>query len=412
LNQRRKLVEVIRADSSRLVSGPRAVFGAILQVNHPNIRPAAVIHPVFLAVALLCVFLVGAPSVQAHSLVFTRVEAMLAEPAAVNITVDYDLGLVLPQRSAYPALTTSSPEVQQAAIARALPDILDALQFYAGSRPLQLKLQGFTMPNLSAAAFQDPAQDKSTVLRFRAALPPDGGPLVLVVPYGARVDHPVLFAIGTPAAGVIARSWVEEGPSEPFDWRTLAPRPPWWEEVARYFRLGLQHIVPDGLDHILFVLALFFLGQTWRKLIAQTTVFTVAHATTLFLSQYGVASLPGRFVEPLIAFSIACIALENIFRPKLGPARLALVFAFGLVHGLGFASSLSEVRFPRDEFVIALLGFNFGVDCGQLVIIGLALLAVGWFRDKPWFRARIMIPCCLAIAGVGLFWTMRRILAG
>jgi hydrogenase/urease accessory protein HupE len=211
---------------------------------------------------------------------------------------------------------------------------------------------------------------------------------------------------------VIARCWVEEGPSEPFDWTNLAPRPPWWRDFAKYLRLGFKHIVPEGLDHILFVLALFFLGQTWRKLVAQTTVFTFAHATTLFLAHYGVISLPGRYVEPLIAFSISCIALENIFRPKLGPARLALVFAFGLVHGLGFASSLNEVKFPRDQLLRALLGFNLGVDFGQLFIIGLALLAVGWFRDKPWFRLRVMVPCCVAIAAVGLFWTVQRILAG
>jgi hypothetical protein len=249
-------------------------------------------------------------------------------------------------------------------------------------------------------------------LHFTAVLPDQAGPLVLVVPYGAPVDHPVLFAAGTPAAGILARSWVEEGPSDPFDWVSFATRPPWWRDFAKYLRLGFKHIVPDGPDHILFVLALFFLGQTWRKLVAQTTVFTIAHATTLFLSQYGVVSLSGRYVEPLIAFSIACIALENIFSPKLGPARLALVFAFGLVHGLGFAGSLSAVKFPPDQFLMALLGFNFGVDFGQLFIIGLALLAVGWVRGKPWFRLRIMVPCCVAIAGVGLFWTVQRILAG
>jgi len=88
------------------------------------------------------------------------------------------------------------------------------------------------------------------------------------------------------------------------------------------------------------------------------------------------------------------------------------VFAFGLVHGLGFAGSLNEVKFPRDEFLLALLGFNLGVDFGQLLVIGLALLAVGWFRDKPWFRLRLMVPCCLVIAAVGLFWTVQRIVAG
>lgn len=330
----------------------------------------------------------------------------------MDITIDYDLSLVLPDPAGYHALSNASPAAQQAAVTAALPQILAALEFYAGDVPLRLELQGFTLPTLSVEAFKDPAQDKSTVLRFTAALPEKPAPLVLFVPYGAPINHPVLFAAGTQAGGVQMRSWVEEGPSEPFDWTGLAPAvvpQPWWREFGVYLRLGFKHIVPDGLDHILFVLALFFLGLDWRKLLAQTTVFTVAHATTLFLSRYEVISVPGRIVEPLIAFSIACIALENIYRPKLGPSRLALVFAFGLVHGLGFAGSLGEVEFPRDQFLMALLGFNLGVDVGQLFIIALAFLAVGWFRHRPWFRARIVVPCCLAIAGTGLFWTVQRI---
>jgi hydrogenase/urease accessory protein HupE len=303
------------------------------------------------------------------------------------------------------------------------------MEFHAGDTRLTLELQSFALPKLPPEAFDDPARDKSAELRFIAKLPAQPGPLVMFVPYGARVEHPVLFAAGTPVNGVLQRSWVEEGPSEPFDWSQLptgpaagsfrhltagelrppTPRAPWHVDFRTYLRLGFKHIVPDGLDHILFVLALFFLGQTWRKLVAQTTVFTIAHATTLFLSRYGLFSLPDKYVEPLIAFSIACIALENIWRPKLGPARLALVFAFGLVHGLGFAGSLAEVEFPRDQFLMALLGFNLGVDAGQLFIIAVALLLVGWWRDRPWFRTRIMIPGCAAIAAVGLFWTVQRI---
>jgi len=184
---------------------------------------------------------------------------------------------------------------------------------------------------------------------------------------------------------------------------------PWPRQLALYLRLGFRHIVPEGADHILFVLGLFFLGITWRKLLSQTTVFTVAHATTLFLSTYGIFSLPSRYVEPAIALSIAFIAIENVIKPKLGPERLAIVFGFGLVHGLGFASSLSDIPFPKTDFIVALLGFNFGVDLGQLFVIALAFLAVGWFRNRSWFRRGIAIPCSLAIASVGLFWGIQRI---
>jgi hypothetical protein len=184
---------------------------------------------------------------------------------------------------------------------------------------------------------------------------------------------------------------------------------PWQRQLALYLRLGFRHIIPEGTDHILFVLGLFFLGITWRKLIAQTTVFTVAHATTLFLSTYGIFRLPSRIVEPAIALSIAFIAIENVVSPRLGPGRLAVVFGFGLVHGLGFASSLSDIPFPKHDFIVALLGFNFGVDWGQLFVIGLAFLAVGWFRNRAWFHSRVEVPGSLAIAAIGLFWAGQRI---
>jgi hypothetical protein len=205
-----------------------------------------------------------------------------------------------------------------------------------------------------------------------------------------------------------------------FDWAGFAPdgsnrsgpdvdTMPWPRQLTMYLRLGFRHIVPEGTDHILFVLGLFFLGITWRKLLAQTSVFTVAHATTLFLSTYGIFSLPSKYVEPAIALSIAFIALENIFHPQLGIGRLAVVFGFGLIHGLGFASSLSEVPFPKHRFLVALLGFNFGVDFGQLFVISLAFLAVGWFRNRPWFRKRVAIPCSLVIATIGTFWAVQRV---
>jgi hypothetical protein len=96
--------------------------------------------------------------------------------------------------------------------------------------------------------------------------------------------------------------------------------------------------------------------------------------------------------------------------PRLGPGRLAVVFGFGLVHGLGFAGSLSDIPFPKHDFLFALLGFNFGVDFGQLFVIGVAFLLVGWFRKEPWFRRRIAIPASLTIAAVGLYWAIQRIL--
>lgn len=177
-----------------------------------------------------------------------------------------------------------------------------------------------------------------------------------------------------------------------------------------YIALGLTHIVPKGIDHILFVLGLYLLSTHLGPLLWQVTAFTVAHSITLALGVYGVLSVPPTIVEPLIAISIVYVAVENILTSKLSPWRPLVVFAFGLLHGLGFASVIREIGLPRSEFVTGLVGFNVGVELGQLSVIAIAFFATGlWFRTRSWYRARIIVPGSLAIALVGLYWTVERI---
>ena len=173
--------------------------------------------------------------------------------------------------------------------------------------------------------------------------------------------------------------------------------------VRTYLELGFTHILPKGTDHILFVLGIFLLSIRLRPILMQVTAFTVAHTITLALTIYGVVSLSPRIVEPLIALSIVYVAVENILTPKLSPWRVAVVFAFGLLHGMGFAGVLAQLGLPRSEFLPALLSFNAGVELGQLAVISIAFLLIGLpFRNKPWYRRRIVIPGSIAIAAVGL----------
>ena len=179
--------------------------------------------------------------------------------------------------------------------------------------------------------------------------------------------------------------------------------------VFRYLKVGFIHIIPEGLDHILFVIGLFLLAARMRPLLIQVTCFTLAHTLTLGLSIYGMISLPSSVVEPLIALSIAFVALENVFTSKIRPWRPVLVFGFGLLHGLGFAGVLSEIGLPRDEFLFALVFFNVGVEFGQLFLIVAAFVLIGLFRKKEWYRARLTIPLSCIIGLVGLYWTVERI---
>ncbi|HKP97137.1 MAG TPA: HupE/UreJ family protein [Fibrobacteria bacterium] len=180
--------------------------------------------------------------------------------------------------------------------------------------------------------------------------------------------------------------------------------------VGRFIRLGFTHILPEGTDHILFVLGLFFFSTLLRPLLIQVTAFTIAHSITLGLSLLGVFSLPSRIVEPLIALSIVVVAVENIFFRKLRPSRFLIVFAFGLIHGLGFAGVLKSLGLPEGQFFKVLVSFNVGVELGQLTVIAAASALTVWMWKKPWYYRRVVIPVSSLIAAVGLFWFIQRIL--
>ena len=143
-----------------------------------------------------------------------------------------------------------------------------------------------------------------------------------------------------------------------------------------YIPVGFDHILPKGMDHILFVLGLFFLSTRLRALLWQISAFTLAHTVTLALGALGWVTVPGAIVEPLIAASIVFVAVENITSRGLSPWRPAVVFGFGLLHGLGFASVLGEFGLPEGQFIPALIGFNIGVEIGQLTVVALAFLVV------------------------------------
>ncbi len=163
---------------------------------------------------------------------------------------------------------------------------------------------------------------------------------------------------------------------------------PGWQVFASYIPIGFDHIVPKGLDHILFVLGLFFLAARMKPLLVQVSLFTLAHTITLALAALGHTAFLDDFfldtfniefiavVEPLIALSIAYVAVENIFTKGLSPWRPYVIFGFGLLHGLGFASVLAEFGLPEHAFIPALIGFNVGVEVGQLAVIAVMFACV------------------------------------
>lgn len=181
------------------------------------------------------------------------------------------------------------------------------------------------------------------------------------------------------------------------------------ETVWLYLQLGFTHILPLGLDHILFVLSIFLLNPKLKPVIWQATAFTVAHSITLGLAMNGMISPPTHIIEPVIALSIMFVAIENMITDQLKPSRIAVVFLFGLIHGMGFASVLSDLGMPQNRFFTSLIMFNVGVELGQITVILIAWLLAGkWFSQKPWYRKRIVMPVSAVIAAIGLYWTIER----
>ncbi len=178
-----------------------------------------------------------------------------------------------------------------------------------------------------------------------------------------------------------------------------------------YLKLGFEHIIPTGADHILFVAGLCLLSTKIKTIIWQATAFTVAHSVTLALSMKNIILAPAAVVEPIIALSIMFVAIENMLARKLSPLRILIVFLFGLIHGMGFASSLNEIGLPPDKFYTSIIAFNAGVESGQVTVIAaMFLLIINRFKNKPWYRKRIVYGLSAIITLIAFYWTIERVI--
>jgi hypothetical protein len=261
---------------------------------------------------------------------------------------------------------------------------------------------------IEVPAVGDVALARLTTIRFEGQLP--AGARELRWRYAAEFGSSVL-RVEPADGGEMVATWLKEGTqSDPIP-ISGAKAKGTVEVFLEYMTLGFTHIVPKGLDHILFVLGLYLLSTHIRPLLVQVTAFTVAHSITLGLGLYGVIAVSPAIVEPLIAASIVYVAVENLVTSNLHPWRPFVVFGFGLLHGLGFAGVLHEIGLPRADYVTGLVAFNIGVELGQLTVIAVAFAATGlWFRARPWYRARIVMPASAAIAVTGLIWTVQRVM--
>lgn len=291
-----------------------------------------------------------------------NLEALIAgiDMSAITDTND------APEAASYDELRAMEAEALSAEFTADWSLIAAKIAVTADGTPLTLTLHGVEVPEVG-----DIEVIRPSVVRFSAALPEGAG--AVTVGWAPAYGTLVLRQQGVEApytgfleAGAVSDPISLSGGGQLGQWATF----------LAYIPVGFDHIVPLGLDHILFVLGLFFLSTRLRPLLWQVSAFTLAHTITLALAGLGWVSVPGSIVEPLIALSIVYVAFENIFTDGLSRWRPFIIFGFGLLHGLGFASVLAEFGLPENAFVPALIGFNVGVEFGQLAVIAVAFICV------------------------------------
>lgn len=301
----------------------------------------------------------------------------------------------------YDQLRRLPPDTLRAAFQEAWPRIRAGLRIEVENVSITPEYVDLRIPEVG-----DPELPRDAVLTVTAALPPGGAPVRIgwMAAYG-----PLVLRQNGPDAAELYTGYLTGGAmSDPLP-RTGVAKVGALTAFGRYIGLGFEHIMPKGLDHILFLLGLFFFSLHLRPLLIQVTAFTLAHTVTLALAVLGIVTVSPRIVEPLIAASIVYVAIENTLWTRMSIWRTGVVFGFGLLHGLGFASVLGEIGLDPARFLTGLIGFNIGVELGQLSIIATAwLLLAVWFGDRPWYRARIAVPASAVIACVGAWWFLER----
>ncbi len=268
-------------------------------------------------------------------------------------------------------LRALEPEALRAELEPKLPGFANRLEMTASGTPVPLIA---TVTSVDEVGNTDLPRD--TVIELSGPLPDGSDTISLTWPaaYGALVlrqqgvEEPYTgYLEGGQNTGDIQLGGGDEASG--------------WMTFATYIPVGFDHILPKGLDHILFVLGLFFLSTRMTPLLWQVSAFTLAHTITLAMAVLGIVSVSGSIVEPLIALSIVYVAVENIVSDKLHRWRPVIIFGFGLLHGLGFASVLGEFGLPDGQVIPALIGFNIGVELGQLTVIALAFILV-WYAIR------------------------------
>ncbi len=306
-----------------------------------------------------------------------------------------------PAAATYDRLRSLPPAALRADFDRVAADFLGWVTLESNQGPVPLGITAMEIPEVG-----DSAVPRISKLSLKGSAP--AGIRHLTWRVDPRLGNSVIRLVDSASGQVLGAEFVLAGEaSAPLSVEGMQRRSR-VSVFVRYLEVGFTHIVPKGLDHILFVIGLFLLSTRLSALLWQVTAFTIAHTVTLALGMAGIVHLSPAVVEPLIAASIVYLAVENIMTDRVHYWRPAVVFCFGLLHGLGFADILHQIGPAPGEFVLSLVAFNVGVELGQLAVIAACFLTMGWTMRRTWYRSRVAIPASLAIGLIAAVWVVER----
>jgi len=372
-----------------------------------------------LLLAVLAGLLLATPA-QAHLLNMTRVDVSIGVDGSVSVAVRVDLTRELGGPEAYHEL--GQPDaIDRPARLRVLGDALSAaIQLEQNGQRVPLLVVVQQLPDRPLADFANPIDWPMADFALVGMLPDPQAPDAFVrlrLAGTFAFEEPLSVSLAMAEGGRSLSRWLvadQQSPAFALHPDAQAAADDAHDEalgsiLLTYLRFGFKHILPLGIDHLLFVVGLYLGARSMRSLLVWVSVFTLAHSLTLILSSFGAVRVPAAIVEPLIAASIAWVAVENLRKQIDVRWRSVVVFAFGLLHGLGFAAALNDLGLPPAHFLLALLSFNGGVELGQISVIAACWLLNWRWRSTPGYRRWVVMPGSLAIAALATVWALQRL---
>ncbi len=345
-------------------------------------------------VALLGLVLLFSQAASAHLLNMSKARISLLPEGQLEVRLALDLLVTAGSREEYYALSQLDAPLNEPQVIAMAERLAHAVELELGGTRIPLKVIDLQFPKAPREQFLDPLAWPRTNVTLRgtldgeADLPSDSGLRVRYAP-GFRFEEPIANTIEDTVTGRSQTRWLVTEQQSPLCdasfWvgptAEAPPDPvPDWGGIVDFLRAGFTHIIPSGLDHLLFVAGLCLGAAHLRELIGIVTLFTVAHSITLAAMALGFFSLPSSIIEPIILLSILWVAMANLRSHQRHRARIPIVLLFGLTHGLGFAGALRDIGLPEEQELWSLLAFNAGVEVGQLSFVCALLLAIALLR--------------------------------